>query len=437
MRAIEVRNVFPAIVIVAVAFAATNANAEERFVSHAWAVSDATEGLLVRDHRAPTVALYVQFPAGTWSRWGREADLSTAMQIQRFDPKGELRKRTDELSMQLQTGAASRTSWIYARFLKSDLVDAMELVRDVLANDDFDQAELKRWKRQRKISWKASQKDVQFRGRQLVARSLYRLNDPRREPFEGPRRIETDPERLREIRDQITRLPGATIAFAGDLEPDEAREIARGLLPETEMEPAIDLEPALLPLRPRGERADATTRIPRLTQVYFGLARGSVPMGDPDYPAFVLANHVLGGHFYSRISVALRHDEGDTYGAFVLSQGGVVPGPFVIGSFTRTDNAAAAETKLREAVRAFHEGGITEQERADAVGYLLGQAPFSRQAPSNVLFRRMGERRLGLPEGFHDALPRRAEELTLEAINAFIREYYVPEELVMNRVAPE
>jgi predicted Zn-dependent peptidase len=109
----------------------------------------------------------------------------------------------------------------------------------------------------------------------------------------------------------------------------------------------------------------------------------------------------------------------------------------VIGSFTRTDNAAAAEAKLREAVRTFHAGGITEQERAEAVGYLLGQAPFSRQSPANVLFRRMGERSLGLPQGFHDELPQRAAELTLEAINAFIREYYVPEELVMNRVAPE
>ena len=99
MRAFEGRNAFPVIVIVAVAFAVPNTNAEEAFASHTWAVSETTEGLLVRDHRAPTVALFVQLPAGTWSRWGREADLSTAMQIQRFDPKGELRKRTDELSM--------------------------------------------------------------------------------------------------------------------------------------------------------------------------------------------------------------------------------------------------------------------------------------------------------------------------------------------------
>ena len=339
--------------------------------------------------------------------------------------------------MQLRTGAGSRNCWIYAWFLKADLAEALDLVRDVLANDSFERAELMRRKRQRKISWKASQKDVQFRGRQLVARSLYLRSDPRRARFEGPLRIETDREQLRKIRDRIVRLPGRIIALSGDLEQGEAEEIARGLLPAAEAEPPIDVESALLPLRPREERADATTRVPRLTQVYFGLGRASVPMDAPDYPAFVVANHVLGGHFRSRISMALRHEEGDTYGAFARSEGDVLPGPFVIGSFTRTDNAAAAETKMREAVRVFHQDGITEQERADAVGYLLGRTPFSRQAPTNVLFRRMSEWRLGLPGGFHDELPRRAAELTLDEINTFVYEYYLPEEFVMGRVAPE
>ena len=413
------------------------ARAEERFATHAWAVDEATAGLLIRDDRAPTVALYVQFPAGTWSRWAREADLSTAMQILRYDPDGMLRRRADELSLQLGTGAGPRTSWLHAWFLKQDLAEALELVRDVLNNDDFDRAELKRWQRQRKIAWKGSEKNVRFRARQLVARSLYRPGDPRLEPFERPRPIEPDRELLREIRDRIVRLPGATVAFAGDLKLAEAQEIARGLLPAAQEQPAVDLGSALLPLRGPEERADATTRVPRLTQVYFGLGRASVSMASPDYPAFVVANHVLGGHFYSRISVALRHERGDTYGAFARSEGDVEPGPFVIGSFTRTDNAAAAEARMRDTLAAFGEDGITEQERADAAGYLLGRAPFSRQAPSDVLFRRMNERRLGLPDGFYDELPARAAELSLEEINAFIREYYVPGAFVMGRVAPE
>ena len=49
----------------------------------------------------------------------------------------------------------------------------------------------------------------------------------------------------------------------------------------------------------------------------------------------------------------------------------------------------------------------------------------------------MNERRQGLASGFHDELPERAAELSLEQINAFIREYYAPDAFVMGRVAPE
>jgi predicted Zn-dependent peptidase len=409
----------------------------DRFAVHTWNVDDATRGLLIRDDRAPVVALTVQFPAGTWSRWAEQADLSTAMAIQKYDPRGTLRRRADELSVQVQVGASNRVSRLSLWCLKEDLPAVLELVRDVLGNDDFDRKELKRWKRGRRISWRASQKDVQFRARQMAARGLYREGDPRRKGYDGPREMETDPRKLREIRDRIVRLPGRVVAFAGDLEPAEAERAARDLLPAAETDPPVDLEPALLPLRPRDERGDTTTTIPRLTQVYFGLGRVSVSMENPDYPAFVVANHVLGGHFYSRISVALRHEEGDTYGAFASAEGGVVPGPFVVASFTRTDNAPAAEAKMRETLRVFREDGITEQERAEAIGYLLGKAPFARQTPWNVLFRRLNEEVQGLPVGFFDTLPHRAAELSLDEINGFIRRYYDPSGFTLARVAPE
>ena len=171
--------------------------------------------------------------------------------------------------------------------------------------------------------------------------------------------------------------------------------------------------------------------------MYFGLGRESLGYLEDDYPAFVLANHVLGGHFYSRIMVALRHEGGETYGAFARAEGDVDPGPYIMGSFTRADNAAYAEGKLRDALATFHEDGITEDERSDAVGYLTGRLPFARAAPYQVLSRFLEERRLGLPQGFFDRLPERAAALTLDEISAFIATYYDPDAFVMGRVAPQ
>jgi len=408
-----------------------------RFPVHEWRVDDRTAGLLVRDDRAPVVYVSLQFPVGTWSSWAQEADLRSAMAIQIHDPEGELRRRSDDLASTVSAGASTRHSWLAAWCLKEDLPGLRQLVMDILANDRFDAKELKRWKQQVKLSWKASETDVRFQGRKLVARSLYREEDPRHRPYEEPRRVETNVEALGRARDRIVRLPGRTVGLAGDLTPEEAEAFARDLLPEAAAEGGADTESRLLPIRSREERGDSEAKIRKLTQVYFGMGREALTFNDDDYVAFVLANHVFGGHFYSRLMVALRHEGGETYGASARAETDIAPGPYVIGSFTNTANAAHAEEKLRETLRVFHAGGITEEERTDATGNLTGRAPFARQAPYQVLNRRLRERRLGLPDRFLDNVAVRATELPLEEINAFIGDYYDPEAFVLGRVAPK
>jgi len=425
-----------AIVMVVVPGAAAGDDAG-RFPVHEWNVDDQTAGLLVRDDRAPVVYVSLEFPVGTWSSWARETDLSSAMAIQIHDPEGELRRRSDDLASTVSAGASTRHSWLAGWCLKEDLPGLLQLMRDILANDRFDRKELKRWRQQTKLSWKASETNVRFQGRKLVARSLYREEDPRRRPYEEPRRVETDVETLRSVRDRIVRLPGRTVGLAGDLTPEEAEELARDLLPAATAAAGADTESALLPLRPREERGDSEARIRKLTQVYFGMGREALTFNDDDHVAFVMANHVFGGHFYSRLMVALRHEGGETYGAAARAETGIAPGPYIIGSFTNTANASHAEEKLRETLRVFHAEGITEEERAGAAGNLIGRAPFARQAPHQVLNRRLRERRLGLPDRFFDDVAVRAAGLSLEEVNAFIGDYYDPEAFVLGRVVPK
>jgi predicted Zn-dependent peptidase len=171
----------------------------------------------------------------------------------------------------------------------------------------------------------------------------------------------------------------------------------------------------------------------KLTQVYLALGRDSLPWTDPRRPAFLVADHVLGGHFYSRLYVALRHDAGDTYGAGTSDRGDVVPGTYAASTFTRAENAKAIEAKLRGVMNVFQEKGITEEERASAVSYLRGNRAFDRQSAGQVLGRFMTERRLGLAPGFLDEQIERASTLSLDEINAFIREFYDPSQYSMLR----
>lgn len=402
-----------------------------------WAADEGTTAALVEDHRVPLVSLQIEFPAGTLSSWARENHVKEAFEIQLYDPAGALRARADRLGVSLSLSVGSRGSMLQASCFKEDLGAALALVRDVLTNRAFDRHELSRFRRQRELDWDASQKSPFFVLRQAATRALFAPDDPRRREWEKPEPVDTDVARLASARDALLRIPGRIVGFAGDLTREEVERSVAGLLPDPASEEPAGLRPELRPVIPVDQRKkEVAVPLPRLTQVYFAYGRDSLPYTDPDYPAFMVADHVLGGHFYSRLYVALRHEGGETYGAGTDNLGDVAVGPYGLATFTRVPNAAATEAKLREVLRVFREKGITEQECADAVGYLKGRRPFSKQAPEQVLARYLEERRLGLPAGFLDELVDRASRLELEEINLFIWDYYDPAQFGMVRVAP-
>jgi zinc protease len=403
-----------------------------------WTVDEGTGGVLVEDHRAPVVAVMIEFPVGTWSPWVRAHDVDVAFTHQDDDPDRSLRKRVDALAASIELTVGTRGATLAVRCLRDDLPASLALAKEVLANTRYDEHELKRARREQAILWRGNETDVGFRMAQAEARGLFAKDDPRRLPYEKPQPPGTHIPKLVAARDQLIRLPGRLIGFAGDLTPDDARRAAIDLLPAPSAVSPDSIAPRLRELNPQASRAkDQDIAMRKLTQVYLRLGRDSLPWTDPRRPAFLIADHVLGGHFYSRLYVALRHDAGDTYGAGTRDSGDVVVGAYAASTFTRADNAGPIEAKLRAVLTTFREGGITEEERAAAVSYLRGNRAFDRQSSEQILRRWMMERRLGLPPGFLDEQIERASALSLDEINAFIREFYDPARFTMVRAVPK
>ena len=402
-----------------------------------WSVDARTEGALVEDHRAPVITITVEFPVGSWSSWARETHATDGFEFGDTDPGRILKKRADALAAELSIDVGDRASSLTIRCLKDDLAAAVGLAKDVLTNAAYDVHALKRAGRERSILWRGNKTDVSFLMAQSAARELFAPADPRRLPYEHFEKVATDPAKIAAARDVLVRLPGRIVAFAGDLTPEEAKRAADGLLPAAgEVPPSV--APALSPISPpasRARRRDIPIR--NLTQVYLSYGRDSLPWNDPKRPAFLVADHVLAGHFYSRLYMALRHEGGDTYGAGTTERGDVVPAGYAATTFTRADNAGAIEAKLMAAMSVFRERGITEEERAAAVAYLRGSRALSRQSAGQLLARYLSERRLGLPAGFLDDQIEQAAKVPVSDINTFIREFYDPAQFSMLRAVPQ
>jgi len=375
---------------------------------------------------------------GIWSPWARSNHAQEAFEIQLYDPDARLRARADELAADLSVSLGSHAATISAACLREDLDEVLELIAQLLSNDELDGKELKRWKHGSKLDWKSSQKIPQFVLGQAVARMLFVPQDPRRLSYEKPQAVSTSVGRLVTVRNTMVRLPGRVIGFAGALDEETARHLASALLPQVLEEMPDGLEPDLLPVVPVDERpSEQTQTLGRINQTFYHYGRESLTYEDPEYPAFLIADHVLGGHFHSRMYEALRHEGGETYSAHTVGEGGTEREAYGMQTFTRAENTETTEAKLRRVLEVFHEQGITAEEQLAAVGFLVGRRPFTRQSPGQILSRYLWERRNGLPAGFHDDLIDRAAQVPRAEINAFIREFYDPDLFQMIRVQPD
>jgi len=153
------------------------------------------------------------------------------------------------------------------------------------------------------------------------------------------------PERLRAYHGARLKAAGGFLVLVGDLRADEAR----GLLGRSLSSWPAGAAPACLPPLPDHGKA-RTVLVPRPGSAQASLVvahTSSLTPCDPDYLAFIVANHALGGTANSRLFENLRTRRGYTYGAYssleVYGRGTV----WSAGADVRPDAVQAALNEIR------------------------------------------------------------------------------------------
>jgi zinc protease len=396
--------------------------------------SDGVSAVLVADHRVPIVQIALMFPVGSHNAWFVENHGAEAFTLQNMDPDGSLRARANELAVSVDFAVGDHACIVSARGLREDIQEMKQLLVDILANDAVDKSEIKRAAQGSKVDWSSRQKDADFVLHTAMAEVLYDSTDPRMMAYQQPSALTRDPAVLLSVRDEIIRLPGRQIGFSGDLTLTEAVDLSMALLPAATNDERVTVQyPALRRARPPLQEIELAD----LNQVYLAFTGEAPAVHDPQFPAFMLAREVLGGHFHSRLYKALRHDEGDTYGARAEVSVGTAPGMVALTTFSRLDNATKIEGKLREVLARFHTQGITEEELRNAKLNWTGSQAFERQSPHNVLRTLMWSRAEGLADDHEATLVAAAQALTLPQVNKVISVLFQPEAFTMVRLVAE
>ena len=162
------------------------------------------------------------------------------------------------------------------------------------------------------------------------------------------------------------------VAVAGDITPAKLAPALDHLFGAL---PAAGRVPAVAEATPAHGGETLVVRRP-MTQSILMLGEQGVKRSDPDwFPAFVM-NYVLGGGaFSSRLTEEVRVKRGLTYGVYSYLYPFDHAALIVAGGSTKNTTAGEALALIKAEWARMADGGITDQELADARTYLTGSFP--------------------------------------------------------------
>jgi zinc protease len=152
---------------------------------------------------------------------------------------------------------------------------------------------------------------------------------------------------------------------------------------------------------------------------------------DPDYPALLLGNYILGGSSDSRLVRRIREKEGLSYsvGSFLSADSFYPRGTFGAFAIYAPQNRPRVEAALNDEIRkAFTEGFTAEEVEAGKKGFLQARA-LARSNDAAVAGRLVSYLVLGRTFAWDEALERRIAALTPQAVLEAMRRHIDPARL--------
>ena len=149
---------------------------------------------------------------------------------------------------------------------------------------------------------------------------------------------------------------------------------------------------------------------------------------DPDYPALIVANFLLGGTGSARLPQRVREKEGLSYstGSGLSVSSHEKDARFGIGSIFAPENKARVETAIREELDRARTAGFTETEVKEAITSILTQRKQSRASDGALAAKLASDSHLSRTYAWDAAMEAKLAALTTAQVNAATVKYLDP-----------
>jgi zinc protease len=381
-------------------------------------------------------------------RYGNEQNLKGLVEACDFLPtlmtrgtqkltREQLADELDKLEATLSGGGGTGSASFVVQAPRANLPKALDLLRQVLREPALKEEEFEILRRQQLAGLESSRTEPDDLASLAVERRLnpYPKDDVRYVPTIEEQIERTKALTLDQVKKVYTDYLGAgagELAIVGQFEPEATLSLIRPILQgwKAKNPYARIVEKAAENVSTAAESIET----PDKANATF-LAGVALPMDDlhPDYPALVVANHVLGGTSAARLFVRVREEAGLSYGVYSSFRAPMLDpnAQFRVSGICNPTNMAKVKELIGEEVRKLVAQGVTKEEVEEAKRSYLERRGMNRTQESalgGVLSGQLYAGRTMQQEADFEA---KLKSLTPEQVTAAAKKYIDPDKLVI------
>lgn len=360
----------------------------------------------------------------------------------------QIKDEFDRLKASVNVFGGASSAGVRIETTRPNLPAVLRLVGEVLREPAFDAVEFAELKQQTLASLEEQRSEPTTQGSIAYSRYMnpYPKDDPRATLTVDEQVAAYNGATLDQIKAFYAAFYGADhaqVAVVGDFDPAEVTALVTSLLGGWKSPQPFTRLPT--PYRAADSTVISIATPDKANAFFLAGVNLDVRDDDPDYPALVLGNYMLGGGFLnSRLATRIRQKEGISYG--VGSSLSASPldrsGAFTTYAIYAPENAARLEAAYREEIARMLTDGFTAEEVQKAQQGWVQSRQVSRAQDGSLAGTLMNGLYIDRTLAFDAAMEASISALTPAQVNAAMKKHIDPSKIAIvkagdfNRKAP-
>jgi len=316
--------------------------------------------------------------------------------------------------------------------VRAGLIPALRLAAEILREPAFPESDFEQIRQAAIAQLEAGRSEPQNMASIAMNRYLnaaYPTGDPRYTPTIDENIDQLKKVTLEEAKKFYTDFYGASnaeLAVVGDFDAAEVQKLAQELFSSWKSpKPYSVVKRSWAKLTP----VNTTLEAPDKANAYlYAVTPVNMDQQDPDYPAMVLADRIMGGDEKSRLWVRIREKDGLSYGVNSNFRAGSQEkyGVFAAVASAKNENTAKVEDAFKDEIMKASTTGFTPEEVAAAKNAMMQERQLGRSQDNQLVGLLASQAELGRTMQRESNLEKSINDTTAEQLSAIFKKWIDP-----------